>query len=490
MEITAIYLDERDDELSTIDKISWSRAAHVLLVIPNRPGRMARPGALARVRKHCLTTGVQLAITCRNRDITAKARRLGISVFRSEKAARRARWHHLIPRVTATAAGRPERWKALLAKRGAARSVRSASTGTLVFSLCLLPLFLLALLNIPSATIRLAVSEEAQQAALDLPLRIANKEGRDAAGLAAEEFTVVIESEAQVPAGGKVRAATGYAEGRLAITNHSGAELVLPAGSVLVSTDGVQVETTAEIRLPADPETETTVPVRALQAGPQGNAPAGSEWQLEGSTGALVRAVNSAQLTGGSQVAARGMRQNDYDRLEVQLLETMRQQAVEQLAAQAGSQAILLEETVSIVRTLERKQNPPPGYPGDPGRLAQKVEFSGMAVPLDALWTAADEALEDQTTEHMTVVPGFYRVESGSLVEDAAGQLRWQGVILRIVRPDWSAEPVRGLAAGVAPGQAREGRERRLGVPVTISVSPEWWPRLPLLPFRITVEAP
>ena len=98
-------------------------------------------------------------------------------------------------------------------EEGAARSVRSASTGMLVFSLCLLPLFLLALLNIPSATIRLAVSEEAQQAALDLPLRIANKEGRMPLATAAEEFTVVIESEAQVPAGGKVRAATGYAEG-------------------------------------------------------------------------------------------------------------------------------------------------------------------------------------------------------------------------------------------------------------------------------------
>ena len=188
-------------------------------------------------------------------------------------------------------------------------------------------------------------------------------------------------------------------------------------------------------------------------------------------------------------MAARGMRQNDYDRLEVQLLETMRQQAVEQLAAQAGSQAILLEETVSIVRTLERKQNPPPGYPGDPGRLALKVEFSGMAVPLDALWTAADEALEVQTTEHMTVVPGFYRVERVS------GRGRSGPAALAGSDPaNCSTRLERRTGArsggGVAPAQAREELERRLGVPVTISVSPEWWPRLPLLPFRITVEAP
>ena len=84
MEITAIYLDERDDELSTIDKISWSRSAHVLLVIRTGPAVWLDQARWRGVRKHCLTTGVQLAITCRNRDITAKARRLGISVFRSE----------------------------------------------------------------------------------------------------------------------------------------------------------------------------------------------------------------------------------------------------------------------------------------------------------------------------------------------------------------------------------------------------------------------
>ncbi len=96
-------------------------------------------------------------------------------------------------------------------------------------------------------------------------------------------------------------------------------------------------------------------------------------------------------------------------------------------------------------------------------------------------------------------LPNGYSVLAGSLqleiltqpAADKAGVVRWSLHATRQVQARIAEAEAVQLSLGMEPLQAisRLGQSLPLEQPARIELQPDWWPRLPFLPFRISVSS-
>ena len=146
---------------------------------------------------------------------------------------------------------------------------------TLIIVLLLLAAFLF-FLTVPAATVTIslqahAFSQNVQlNATADPHSTVANK-------VPAQILQHDFSASGQGTASGTIRVGNAKATGLVTFTNNGGAEVIIPTGTIIATTSGIQFATEAEAAIPPPPNnTFPAVPVIAQQAGESGNVPANS----------------------------------------------------------------------------------------------------------------------------------------------------------------------------------------------------------------------
>ena len=99
MKTQIIRVDAYDDAVSIRDKLAWSKAGRILLVIPRRrPPRLTRLD-LTLLQRSADQVGGQLGLVTIDPDLAMEARDAGIPSFPSVPAAQKMGWHVITPRL-------------------------------------------------------------------------------------------------------------------------------------------------------------------------------------------------------------------------------------------------------------------------------------------------------------------------------------------------------------------------------------------------------
>lgn len=500
MKTQILTLDAHDDYISARDKISWTQAGRIILVWPEHGQVLNRYLDLVLLSRHTSRLGAQLALVTRDNQVQHHARQLNIPVFNNLAVAQRSKWRpgqrlrsriHLHPNTqnrpalnfeklhAETHFQRPE-WTQLLLFR------------SIVFTLGVLAILALALFLLPEARIIIYPHTQVQAVNLTVNASPNIKSVNIAGNLPAQYRTIIVEGRAVLPVSGSTRVAQNYATGNILLTNLNDQSLAITEGMVVRTGDAdpVRFIITESGEVPAGVGETASFPIRALHPGSAGNMPAGKLNVIEGAIGINLVAINQVPTNGGSDITVPAPSAADQDRLYEILEKTLLESALDQLQAQSSDGDLIIKNGLEPTQVIEKTFDPPAVLPAEEIRLLLRLEFQAPVIISQDLRTLADAVLD------ANLEVGYYPVENTLEISHLStpqvhkdNLITWKLNAERSLEAHVSEAQLISLVIGLPLEYARERLAAALpidGQP-QISITPEWWSRLPYLPFRIHI---
>ncbi len=493
MKTYVIQVEEFDDLVSLRDKMAWAKAPRILLIYPHRLRFLPRTLDLILLKRHAASLGAQLAIVTHSPALRERCREADVLAFQTAAAAHRADWGAVSPVV------RPRRRRPAVNLRLLRRflphqnfSQTPLAVRLLLFGLAVVATLAVFLLFLPSASLELTPAIQEQR--LQLTVRAdPTAETVNVLGLVpALTLTAEVDGSKIVPVTGEVTIADAFASGEVRFTNLTDAEILLPAGTVVrtVIDPPVRFATVEETTLPAGIGKTVTVPVRALEPGPDGNLPAGSLTAIEADLGAVVAVTNPKPTAGGTQKTVPIQTAQDRQLLSASLQAELLAKCRSALEASLPAGDIFLSQTVTLLGSPLEMYFPAPDQPGEMLALTAHLACTGNYVRQADLRRLAVLALDaarppdfiplDDTVEFALHQPFTVSAEG----EAVAVLEAWRSIRAKI-----DLQQAAWLVLNLDPAAASQRLQERFSLAASpvIVVTPSWWPRLPLLPVRVTV---
>lgn len=496
MKTYVIQLEENDDIISARDKMSWSKVGRILLVLPKRARTFSRRMELVLLQRHGQRLGAQIALVTRNPEVTALAAMLGIRVFAAADEAQAKSWRRRRQSRPAAPAARRERrqhFEVLHEHMVSERRRKPLPVGArlAIFGVGVAAVLVLGLFFLPQARISLSMAQLEQQLTLEVwanpDIVTANVSG----GMPAQRVNVVVEGQEQTAASGTLPVPQQRAEGRVRLTNMTIEEVSAPRGMVVrvPGEDGALFETGEAVIVPAGPGAFIEVAVQALQAGETGNVAAGQITAIEGAIGTRLTVTNPEAVSGGADQLQRAPTEQDYASLRAQMIDNLSKTALVELGARLQPGQTLMPDSLIYKYTQFEQRDPEPGQAADRLALTLRLEFEAWVVEQDDLERVANAALDAALPPGYLPLHDTVNVVAMSDPILQAGSARWRIQASRRLQADLRREAVIASVLGSEVNAAVEMLQAQcdLRSPPQIAVTPGWWGRLPVLPFRIEV---
>lgn len=504
MKTQILQLEAHDDAISTRDKMGWGQTSRIVLVWPKRGRILNRKLDLVLLQRHSIRMGAQVALVTRDTEVRFYASQLHIPVFKTLKQAKSThwrtmrRWRSLPQRQTP----RPD-FQALREEvhpsrpSWAERPVARAG----FFSIAILSLLALLAATLPGARISIAPHTQIQESSLHVAASPAYQHINLSGELPVQMKSIVVEGRDVLTSTGRVMVPENTASGYVRLTNLISDTVEVPRGFIIttLSSNGkapLRFATSSDGRVPAGPGKYLSLPVRALSPGTQGNLPAGSLSAIEGPLGLSLASSNLLPTSGGTDRAASGPSSSDYRKLEEKLSRTLLGTALTELSAGLSNSDLVITPTLVLSDTLEKSFDPPFDsslgiQPADELKLTLRAQFQLMVVSGADLRDLSNRVLDANLEKGYNAITGSLQIDQLSVPRlGDANTARWQIHIRRKVQLQVDAARVTNLVMGMPPEQARLALSKALpldGDPI-LELIPSWWPRLPIMPFRIRIE--
>lgn len=496
MKTQIIRLESHDDFISIRDKISWSKARRILLVLPRRRPPQLQQLDFILLQRQARSLGAQIGIVTQDREIAREAENLGISIFPTVPSAQRMIWKPVgrkrrLVRFNKRHPVRKEtlqKWLAETHPPPEKNWVRFS-----FFSIGLLAFLSLMMFFFPTATIRIKPHQEEQRLQMTLLASPRFTVLSPSGLLPAERVVAVVEGSISENATGVTLIGEKKASGRVRLINLTSEEVPVPLGTIIrtIEQPYIRFETTRNVTLPAGSGQSREVTVRAVEAGSAGNIPAERLGVIEGNLGLKVAAENPDEIFGGSDRQGRVVSETDAARVYDTLIVSLSEDALQQMGRNLSNGKTLLPETLVISSIREKVYQPQIGELADRFTLTLEVEFQAWAcedadlkrVLMDAMNASLPEGMMplDETFEIKERIPLRFDKD-----EVAEFQVEASRILKEMVEPAQVTNAVRGLPVEAA--SAIISQQYRLADSPEIDLTPQWWNRLPFLTFRIVVE--
>ena len=310
----------------------------------------------------------------------------------------------------------------------------------------------------------------------------------------AYEKRTVVEGEHTVVVTGEGVIAQSKAKGIAEFRNLTQQAVTIPRGSVVQSVDAVAIRfvTTRAGEVDAGVGKTIELPIEALEGGLAGNLDAETINALEGRLGLSLSVTNPEATTGGRELASVQASEADRRRVRGLLMKNLDKLASEKLADEIISGDMLFDKTLKVSQVLSEVYDPPAGAAGPKLTLTLQVEYSVLYASASDLTELARLAM------NASLPSGFHAVSASEAVTikpatnlsvGENGSARWtmnaERKIIQFVDPAQVTQLIQGYASGSA--QSRLEKNLPLASSPRISLSPAWWPWVPMVPFRISV---
>jgi hypothetical protein len=504
MKTQIIQLEHHDDIVSTCDKMNWARGGRILLVWPEDRPMLNRRLDLTLIKRRAAALGAPLALVSKDPEVRYYGPRLGIPVFLTLRKAQDANWR--LPRrfrqpslVANPAEAAVEQEKPALARperpapnTDALEALALTPTARLAFfALGVLAMLAIAAVLLPSATVEVAPQTQVQDALIDLYAAPEVKRVDIGGSVPARWISVTVEGRDTLPAGGTINIPEQAASGAIVFTNLTEQDVNLPAGTVAL-TEGeapVRFAVTRAGRIPGGPGQSLTLPAEALEPGERGNLSANRLTAIEGPVGAQVSASNPQPMRGGLSQAIPAPSEEDRRALTTRLTAALEATALQELGRRLGDDDVLIPSSLERVQTVEESAQPRLGLPAERLTLSLRLEYRALAVSGSDLRTLAQTVFDANLPPEAVALNDSLRIENLGAPVSAWPGYSWQVHAYRQIAAQLPEARVIQSVLGRSSRQAAQtlAAQLRMDEPARIALQPAWWPRLPVLPFRIQV---
>ncbi len=494
MKTQIIQLEPHDDHISIRDKMNWSKTPRILLVWPRRRRVNLHALDLTLLQRHAAGLGAQLGLVTKSSRIRRTAAELGIPCFATNLAAQREVWE--AEQASARAKRRKPR-RNLRALREKIRPVEGAwrthpAVRIVAFTLGVVSILAVAIAFIPRASIR--IQPETRTQSITIPVR-ANASVQDvflSGSVPAKEVSVILDGARSAAASGQISIPARAARGSVVFRNLTDLPVSIPAGAIIrtVGDEPVRFVTLDDAEVAAGVDETVELPVKALSFGESGNLDPDMLQAIEGELGLWLAATNPAATHDGADETVSAPTENDHEQLRDSLMVAFYRRAEDEIQAALAPDALIFPDTLTSAEVLEESCDPPVGEPGDRLTLKMRVEFSVEYAAESDLRELAQSALSASLPAGFTPVPHSLTFEPvGGLSTSYLGTTSWQMRVEQTLRPDLSDNQIVWLVQGRTPEAAiyRLNENLDLAAPPQVDVVPEWWPWLPVAPFRFDV---
>jgi hypothetical protein len=508
MKTQIIHLEPYDDIYSAKDKMGWGQTARILLVWPARGHVLNRPVDLIMLKRHSADLGSQLAFVVKDANIKMHAQELGIPIFNSTRKAEKNHWRPARRQRSAlplTVKRQPMNfWRRrripmnLEGLRAAAHPATPAwimhpFTRVTAFTFGVLAVLAIAALLVPSAEIRL--TPETQTEAITISVAASPEfQTVDLSGVVpATQRTIIVEGRSSLPTSGNIPLPDQFSNGEVAFTNLTERSIALPLGLVVTTLDEhpIRFRTTRSAIVPPGDE-GVVVPVEALSPGSAGNTNARKILAIEGPLGLDLIVDNQRSTRGGSDQDTPAPSEADYQKLYDHLFATLAASALDEIRASLSPDDLLLSQEASQIATLEETYAPATILPSDQLQLVLRLEFQALVVTGQDLLSLGQSALDANLSPGFSADQASLDIQhlSTPAISNQSGSANWRMHVEWQTQADLDTTQAIKLAIGQVPELAEQSVTANLALdaPADIQLRPSWWPRLPFLPFRISVS--
>lgn len=500
MKTQIIQLEPHDDIISARDKMGWGQTSRILLIWPDSGQVLNRRLDLILLQRHTASLGAQLAIVTRDQNVRFYANKLAIPVFKNIHLAQDSSWRVKNRRRSTRSINTIKAKHESPDLNTFYANTHPTTPDWLRYPVTRLSLFIIGVLAVmsigaillPASTVKLNVKKETQEITLNV---IANPEIENinlSGELPAYRTQVIVEGRSTLPVQGTIQIPYEYAVGRVTFTNLTDESIYIPINTVVRTLDSEPIRflITKEIEVPAGPGESTSASVTAVKPGESGNLPANRLVAIEGPLGLTLSVSNPLPTNGGKDRIAPAANEEDREKLFQQMLDDLELTAISELREQIRIDDILFTSTLSITEVLEETYEPTEGMPSDNLTLNLRVGFEALTVSSEDIETLLTNILDANLMEGTS--PYKETLEYSNLKDPETndeGIARWQINAIRSFKVHIPEEQVFNIIKGQTPTMARQLLIELfpLNDPPELAISPNWWPRIPLLPFRVQV---
>jgi hypothetical protein len=259
----------------------------------------------------------------------------------------------------------------------------------------------------------------------------------------------------------------------------------------------VRFETLESGVVPAGVGQSKDLPAQAITPGIEGNLPANTLVAIEGPFGLKVSVTNPSSARGGTSLPVPSPDPGDYDKLFEQLVASLEETALQEISLQLDPGDLIITPSLTLSQTLEANYLPPmaesgSAQPSSQLELLLRLEYQVLVVSGEDLQYISNAALEANRPQGFNPLDGKVDLQHLSQpVEVDDGSYQWRIRARQLVQAIVDRDQVRKLIRGTPLIQARQilRSEIPLKSPPLITLAPRWWPRIPLLPLRITISS-
>jgi hypothetical protein len=478
--------------------MGWGQTGRILLVWPERGRVLTRRIDLVLLQRHCTAMGAQLALVTSDPDVCFHADQLAIPVFKKLRTAQNAHWRVKRRRTQRSLKQlieempRPD----LEALRQQAHPmsptwINLPAARMAFFTIGVLALLSIAAVLLPSAEVNLYSQSQIQSISLNVEARPGIITTNITGIIPAHQTKVVVEGRDTLEAQGIMSVPDQPATGEVTFTNLTNEPVHIPKGSI-VRSDGqetIRFATTADGDVEAGTGISLTLPVQAVTPGLASNLPPSRLTAIEGPLGLSLTATNKEPTQGGTDRNVRIPTNYNRTHLYEILQDSLRATAENELKNQIEPGDILLSVVPTPTLVLEEVYEPAENQPAEQLTLSLRLEFEGMIASNADLQNLATAALDANLPEQYAPLPGTLEISNLNPPQKVNSSFHWRLQAKRQLQAHIIESQTIQLALGLPIQEAEKRLQNNLPLEESphIQLSPAWWPRLPILPFRIHV---
>ena len=495
MKTQVINLESYDDRHSILDKLNWGQADRVILLFPLRDMPLSNKLDLKIIHRHCLTHDTRLALVTKNQQIKDFAYELNIPVFRSLRQAQKVAWEYMVrpeePAERPSKKHTRQELAAMLYDERAPSWTQQKGVRIASFALSMIALLVLAAFLIPGATVEYLPELETQSLELTLTASPAYSGFNLSGAVPARMTTISMEGRSSMSPSGEMSIPSQNASGLIELTNLTDQAITVPIGTIIRTADPtstIRFRTSTEITLEAESGAKVSIPIEAENPGENSNLPANTLVQVEGDLSRSLTVNNPEPTSGGTTTITTAPTAEDYDQLSAELLDSLWLTALEEAHDTLDAHDIILGDQPQSITLIEETFSPPEPQPSSTLDLLLRVDYEILTIRWEDLQDMGNAILDATLPSGYAAQTETLTIESISLpVIGEDEQITWQVLITRdIFTTQTEALAVRAIRGKNLESAAASFREAlSLSKKPTITISPDWWPLVPFLEFRI-----
>jgi len=504
-----INIEPHDDAISVKDKMGWGQTPRILLVWPSREKVLQRRLDLVHIQRHSISLGSQLALVTGDRNVRRYAELLNIPVFPNIRKAEVSHWRPRRRRMASGAVNRkPTPEKAISKTKG--RSSESLEDlrklafpepipwlnhpvmRLVFFTLGVAGVLAVAAVLLPSAEIKLNPDTRWQNVTIPITADPEIDDVQLSGSVPIRTISIIVEGRGETSSSGSLSIPDKKATGNVVFTNLTNKEISIPSGTVVSTVDDevVRYATQKTVLVPAYSDS-SPVEVEAINPGSSGNQRSNSIIAIEGPLGLDLTVINPSSISRGSEKVVPAPNDSDYIKLQADMLEILYDAALVELEDMLEENDILLKSDPADYMVIEEQYSPSEIQPGDDLFLTLQAEYKAVIVSAEDIYSISRTVLKANLPEGYEYFPSTIEITHLDQPESKSNdRYFWEVEAKCEIGAIIDNREAANMVLWLIPDEALKVLLEHLPIDQDVSIEsfPRWWPRLPILPFRVIVN--